>query len=115
MGIIPDGGLIGNEQKEPMKPKPLLERYKVYVQSSLGMGKFGFKYGTIEEIYSPDDLTDNMDEVSLSQRLEEHRASGKSLIAKLAYMGGEIITISPHSLCDISVKENREDSETPKN
>lgn len=97
--------------------KPLLERYKVGVHFyGSGMGSAGsVRYETLEEIYSPDNLLGVLDAVSLSMRLAEHRDSGKSLIAKLAYMGGEIITISPHSLCDISVKENREDSETPKN
>ncbi len=71
--------------EKPHEEKPLLERYQVYIRSNLEMGKYGFRYGTLEEIYNPDDLTDNMDEVSLSQRLEEHRTSGKSLIAKLAF------------------------------
>ena len=88
-------------------PKPLLERYKVYIQSDMGIGSFGFKNGTLEEIYNPDDLTNDMDELSLSQRLEKHRVSGKSLVAKLAFEEG-IITISPSSAYTISVTENKD-------
>ena len=94
--------------------KPLLERYKVYIQSNIGIGGYGFKFGILEEIYNPDDLTDNMDKVSLSKRLEEHRTSGKSLIAKFS-SGDGIITISPSTAYIISVTEMKEeDSKTSK-
>ena len=94
-------------------PKPILERYKVYIQSDVGIGSFGFKDGTLEEIYNPDNLTNDVNELSLSQRLEKHRVSGKSLVAKLAFKEG-IITISPSSAYTISVTENKDNSKTPK-
>lgn len=93
--------------------KPLLERYEVTIKSDLGMGKYGFKYGTLKEIYNPNDLTDDMDDVELSLRLDEHRKSGNSLIAKLAYEDG-VITMTHSSGYTLSVTERKEEPETPK-
>ncbi len=101
MGIPPEG-----------KQKQLLEKYKVYIISDLGMGNYGFKYGIVEKIYQPDDLSEDMDELSLSKRLDEHRASGKSLIAKLSYDDARV-TISPSVAYTLSVTK-WEDSQEKK-